>query len=55
MLKALVLLFALLGVLYFLFYPWLRNSIGRKKFFKWFLILYGAVAVASTLGKVLLD
>ena len=55
MLKALVLLFVVLGFLYFLFYPWLRHSIGRKKFFKWFLILYAAVAVASTLGKFLLN
>ena len=55
MLRSLALLFIFLGCLYFLLYPWLRHTVGRKKLFRWFLIIYGVVAVASTLGKVFLD
>ncbi|SFF98912.1 hypothetical protein SAMN05421739_101605 [Pontibacter chinhatensis] len=55
MLRSLALLFIVLGCLYFLLYPWLRNTVGRKKLFRWFLIIYGVVALASTLGKVFLN
>lgn len=55
MLKSLVLLFVLLGFLYFLFYPWLKHAVGRKKLFRWFLILYSLAVLASTVGTYVLD
>ena len=54
MLKAIGLLFAAGGVIYFLFYPFLKNRVNRKKTFKWFIIIYVIVAVASTVGNYLL-
>ncbi len=42
------------AVLYFLFYPFLKNKVNRKKTFKWFVIIYILVAVASTVGNYLL-
>ncbi|WP_276496952.1 hypothetical protein [Pontibacter litorisediminis] len=55
MLKALVAVFALAGFLYFLFYPWLKHKIGRKKLFRWFLILYIAIVLATTVGTYILN
>jgi quinol-cytochrome oxidoreductase complex cytochrome b subunit len=54
MLKAIGLLFAAGGVIYFLFYPFLKNKVNRKKTFKWFIIIYVIVAVASTVGNYLM-
>ncbi|AKD05010.1 hypothetical protein PKOR_20415 [Pontibacter korlensis] len=55
MLKAFILLSVALVFLYYLFYPWLKSTVGRKKLFKWFLILYAVVVLASTVGSYLLD
>ncbi|MFD3001320.1 hypothetical protein ACFS7Z_13170 [Pontibacter toksunensis] len=54
MLKTIGILFAALGLLYFLFYPFLKNSSIRKKFFKWFLIIYILSLIASTIGTYFL-
>lgn len=50
MLKAIVYLFAAAGLIYFLFYPWLKHSVNRKKIFKWFLIVYGIAMLVSAVG-----
>ncbi|TXK51557.1 hypothetical protein FVR03_03235 [Pontibacter qinzhouensis] len=54
MLKVISLVFVGGVVLYFLFYPFLKNKVNRKKTFKWFIIIYVIVTVASTLGNYLL-
>ncbi|WP_299754329.1 hypothetical protein [uncultured Pontibacter sp.] len=48
--KAILLLFAVFGLLYFLFYPFLKNVASRKKLFRWFLIIYAIAALASTVS-----
>lgn len=48
--KAIVLLFVASGVLYFLFYPFLKNKVNRKKTLKWFLYLYGGALLLSTIS-----
>ncbi|MCJ8165217.1 YwiC-like family protein [Pontibacter sp. E15-1] len=50
MVKAIVLLFVAGGVLYFVFYPFLKNKINRKKTLRWFLFLYGGALLISTIG-----
>ncbi|MHA6249140.1 hypothetical protein ACXYMU_14460 [Pontibacter sp. CAU 1760] len=50
MVKAIVLLFVASGVLYFLFYPFLKNKVNRKKTLKWFLYLYGGALLLSTIS-----
>lgn len=54
MLKSLGFLFVAVGLAYFLFYPFLKCSINRKKLFKWFFILYIIVVLASTVGTYFL-
>lgn len=54
MLKVLGLLFAAVGLAYFLFYPFLKNSVNRKKLFKWFFILYVISVLVSTAGTYFL-
>jgi len=48
MLKTLGYIFAAACLLYFLFYPWLKHSVNRKKIFKWFIIIYIIATLAST-------
>ncbi|MFT2008401.1 hypothetical protein ACMA1I_06980 [Pontibacter sp. 13R65] len=50
MLKAITLMFVGGVVLYFLFYPFLKNKVNRKKTFKWFIIIYIVTLVATTLA-----
>ncbi|RDV15837.1 hypothetical protein DXT99_07510 [Pontibacter diazotrophicus] len=54
MLKVISILFAVVGLVYFLFYPFLKNSINRKKLFKWFFILYIISLIVSTVGTYFL-
>lgn len=51
MLKSIGLLFAALGLAYFLFYPFLKNAVNRKKLFKWFIIAYVLAVLAATVGS----
>ncbi|MDX5418196.1 MAG: hypothetical protein LPK14_02705 [Hymenobacteraceae bacterium] len=53
--KAVLYLFALAGLVYFLFYPFLRRSIDRKKFLKWFFVVYAIALLASTINFYFLD
>lgn len=50
MAKAVIILFVISGVLYFLFYPFLKNRVNRKKTLRWFLIVYGAALLFSTIS-----
>lgn len=50
MAKAVIILFVVGGMLYFLFYPFLKNKINRKKTLRWFLIIYGAAILLSTIS-----
>ncbi len=50
MAKAIVILFVSGGILYFLFYPFLKNKINRKKTLRWFLFLYGGALLLSTIS-----
>ncbi|WP_147383294.1 hypothetical protein [Pontibacter oryzae] len=45
-----IILFVVSGVLYFLFYPFLKNRVNRKKTLRWFLIVYGAALLFSTIS-----
>lgn len=49
MLKIIGVLFVAFGVIYFLFYPFLKHSVNRKKLFKWFFIAYAIAIAASTI------
>lgn len=46
-------MFAVAGVLYFLFYPFLKNRVNRKKTLRWFLAAYAVALVLSTLSYYL--
>jgi hypothetical protein len=54
MLKVIVYLFLASLLVYFLFYPFLKRSVNRKKVFKWFIIAYGIAALISTAGSYLM-
>lgn len=53
--KGLAYLFLAAVVIYFLFYPFLKHAVNRKKLFKWFLITYAITAVLSTIGSLYMD
>jgi hypothetical protein len=50
MAKAIVLLFVAGGILYFLFYPFLKNRVDRKKTLRWFFYAYGGALLLSTIS-----
>ncbi len=51
MVKTIVLIFTALGVVYFLFYPFFKNKVNRKKVFKWFVIVYIVAVTAATISS----
>jgi len=55
MLKGLAFLFVAAVVVYWLFYPFLKNAVNRKKLVKWFFIIYAIAAVFSIIGTFFLD
>ncbi len=48
-------MFVVVGVAYFLFYPWLKHAIGRKRLFRWFMIIYAIAMLLSAVNNYLLD
>ncbi|WP_345160648.1 hypothetical protein [Pontibacter saemangeumensis] len=55
MLKGLAILFVAAVALYWLFYPFLKNTVKRKKLMKWFFIIYAIAAAFSIIGTFFLD
>ncbi|SFU82697.1 hypothetical protein [Pontibacter akesuensis] len=55
MLKAVVFLSVVAVIAYFLFYPWLKNRVNRKRIFRWFIAIYIIAIVASTLNAYFLN
>ncbi|WP_242918952.1 hypothetical protein [Pontibacter liquoris] len=48
MFKGIQYLLAAAVLIYFLFYPFLKSAINRKKVIKWILIVYGLVSLIYT-------
>lgn len=54
MLKAISFLFVGIGLIYILFYPFLKHAVNRRKLFKWFIITYILAAIISVLSNLYL-
>jgi hypothetical protein len=54
-LKALLFAFFAVGLVYFLFYPFLKNKVNRKLLIKWFLIVYAIAMLLATVNTYIME